>query len=92
MARVAAQEGRIDEAVGYYHHAIDGAWSANAAERRVQARIELIQALGKAGRRQQAQAELLSMPTVMPGDFSVKRQAAPLSQDAKAWAGLGDAE
>jgi tetratricopeptide (TPR) repeat protein len=113
MARVAAQEGRIDEAVGYYHHAIDGAWSANAAERRVQARIELIQALGKAGRRQQAQAELLSMPTVMPGDFSVKRQAAPLSleyglaqeaanlfrdltehdaQDAKAWAGLGEAE
>ncbi len=81
MARVAAQEGRIDEAVGYYHHAIDGAWPANAAERRIQARLELIQALGKAGRRQEAQAELLSMPTVMPGDLSVKRQVAELSQE-----------
>jgi len=79
MARVAAQEGRIDEAVGYYHHAIYGAWPANAAEQRIQARIELIQALGKAGRRQQAQAELLSMLTVMPGDILFERQAAPLA-------------
>jgi tetratricopeptide (TPR) repeat protein len=28
MARVAAQAGRIDEAVGYYRHAIYGAWPA----------------------------------------------------------------
>ena len=34
MARVYAQEGHIDEALGYYHHAIYGAWPANAAERR----------------------------------------------------------
>ena len=80
MARVAAQGGRIDEAVKYYHHAIDGAWPANtAADRRVQARLELIQALGKAGRRQQAQAELLSIPAVGPGGLSVKKQVALLS-------------
>jgi CIC family chloride channel protein len=81
MARADAQEGHIDEAVGYYHHAIYGAWPANAAEQRVAVRIELIQALGKAGRRQQAQAELLSMLTVMPHDISVERQAAPLALD-----------
>jgi len=79
MARALAQQGRIDQAVGYYHHAIYGAWSANAAGRRVEARIELIQALGKAGRRQQAQGELLSMLTVMPSDISVERQVAPLA-------------
>jgi chloride channel protein, CIC family len=80
MARVAAQGGRIDEAVKYYHHAIDGAWPANtAADRRVQARLELIQTLGKAGRRQQAQAELLSIPAVGPGGLSVKKQVALLS-------------
>jgi CIC family chloride channel protein len=80
MARAAAQGGRIDEAVGYYHHAIDGAWPANtAADRRIQARLELIQALGKAGRRQQAQAELLSIPAVGPGGLSVKKQVALLS-------------
>ena len=80
MARVAAQGGRIDEAVKYYHHAIDGAWPANtAADRRIQARLELIQALGKASRRQQAQAELLSIPAVAPGGLSVKKQVALLS-------------
>jgi tetratricopeptide (TPR) repeat protein len=79
MARVAAQGGRIDEAVSYYHHAIDGAWPADAADRRIQARLELVQALGKAGRRQQAQAELLSIPAVVPGGLSAKRQVAQLS-------------
>jgi tetratricopeptide (TPR) repeat protein len=79
MARVAKQAGGIDEAVGYYRHAIYGAWPANAAGRRIQARLELIRTLGKAGRRQQAQAELLSMLTVMPADFAVKRQAALLA-------------
>jgi chloride channel protein, CIC family len=79
MARVAAQQGRIDEAVGYYHHAIYGGWSGNAADQRVQAHIELIQALGKAGRRPQGQAELLSMLSVMPGGLPVKRQVAPLA-------------
>jgi CIC family chloride channel protein len=79
MARALAQQGHIDEAVGYYHHAIYGAWAGNAAERRIQARIELIQALGRAGRRPQAQAELLSMLTVMPGNILLERQAAPLA-------------
>jgi CIC family chloride channel protein len=79
MARVDVQAGRIDEALGYYHHAIYGAWSANAAARRIQARIELIQALGKAGRRLRAQAELLSMLTVLPSDIAVESQAAPLA-------------
>jgi len=79
MARVAAQQGRIDEAVGYYHHAIYGAWAGNAGDQRVQARIDLIQALGKAGRRPQAQAELLSMLSVMPAGLPAKRQVAPLA-------------
>jgi CIC family chloride channel protein len=79
MARAAAQAGRIDEAVGYYHHAIDGIWSSNAADQRLQARIELVRMLGKAGRQRQAQAELLSMLSAMPADYSVKRQAAPLA-------------
>ena len=78
MARVYAQEGHIDEAVGYYHHAVYGVWPANAAERRFQTRLELIQALGKAGRRQQAQAELLSMLATLPNDLAFRKQVAPL--------------
>ena len=79
MARVEVRQGRIDEAVGYYHHAIYGAWAANAADRRMQTRIELIQALGKTGRQPQAQAELLSMLTAMPSSLAAKRQVAPLA-------------
>jgi tetratricopeptide (TPR) repeat protein/CBS domain-containing protein len=79
MARAAAQRGRIDEAVSYYHHAIYGAWSANAADRRIQARIELIRTLGTAGRRPQAQAELLSLLTGVSGDLSVRRGIASLA-------------
>jgi len=78
MARVVMQEGRIDEAVGYYHHAIYGAWLASATQHRIEARLELIQALGAAGHKQQAQAELLSMLASMPADLAVKKQVAPL--------------
>ena len=81
MARVAAQQGRIEDALGYYHHAIYGVWGADAAERRFQTRLELIEALGKAGRRQQAQAELLSMLTTLPAlpnNLASGKQVAPL--------------
>ena len=78
MARVAAQEGRIDEAVSYFHHALYGVWPDNASGHRAAARLELIQTLGQAGRRKQAQAELLAMLAAMPGDLRVKEQTAPL--------------
>ena len=78
MARVAVGEGRIDDALAYYHHAIYGVWPTDAAQNRLAARIELIQALGKAGRRQQAQAELLSLVAAMPGDLTVKKEVLPL--------------
>ncbi|MGO4884708.1 MAG: chloride channel protein [Bryobacteraceae bacterium] len=79
MARAAAQQGNIDEAVNYYHHAIYGAWSPGFGGRRMQARIELLQTLWHAGRRQQAQAELLTTLAVMPSDLSVKKQLAPIA-------------
>jgi chloride channel protein, CIC family len=81
MARVDAQEGHIDEALGYYHHAIYGFWPTNATERRFQTRLEMIHVLGQAGRRQQAQAELLStLPTfgALPNDIASRKQVAPL--------------
>jgi len=79
MARVAAQQGDIEEAIGYYHHAIYGAWPADTAAHRMQTRIELIEMLGKAGRRQQAQAELLSALAAVPVDLAVIRQLAALA-------------
>jgi tetratricopeptide (TPR) repeat protein len=62
------EEGRIDDAVPRYQRAIYGTWPEKQLENRFQARIELIDALEKAGRRLQAQAELLSAAAAIPGD------------------------
>jgi CIC family chloride channel protein len=78
MGRVAMGQGRIDEAISYYHHAIYGVWSTNAAQSRVEARLELVQALGAGGHTQQAQAELLSMLASAPADLTVKKRMAAL--------------
>lgn len=78
MARIAVQQGRIEDALAYYHHAIYGAWPENARQNRVQARLELIEALGKAGERRQAQAELLALLPGMPADPALKKRAARL--------------
>ena len=74
LARVAAQDGLIDDAVSRYQRAIYGAWPEKARENQFQARIELIDALTKAGRRQQAQAELLSAAAVLREDDAVLKK------------------
>jgi len=78
MGRVAAGEGRIEDAIGYYHHAFYDRWPGDAAQGRAQARLELIRMLTAAGWTQQAQAELLAMLAAAPRDLAVKKQMAPL--------------
>jgi chloride channel protein, CIC family len=74
LARAAVQEARIDDAVSHYQRAIYGAWPQNAGENQFQARIELIDALEKAGRRTQAQAELLSAAAAIPPNSPALKQ------------------
>jgi CIC family chloride channel protein len=82
LARAAAQEGRIDDAVSHYQRAIYGSWPEKTNENQFQARIELIDALAKAGRRQQAQGELLSTTAAIPGNNdSLKKQVAQMLID-----------
>jgi CBS domain-containing protein len=78
IAQVDAAEGRSEDAVIYYHRALYGAWPANAAEHKVQAHIELVEALGKAGRNKQAQVELLSLIQELPSDPAVRKKVAHL--------------
>jgi CIC family chloride channel protein len=78
MGRVAGREGRLEEAIGYYHHAFYGRWNGNPSQNRAQARLELIQMLTNAGWTQQAQAELLAMLAAAPRDLTVKKQMGPL--------------
>jgi tetratricopeptide (TPR) repeat protein len=75
LARAAVEEGRIDDAVSHYQGAIYGTWPEKQRENRFQARIELIDTLAKAGRRPQAQAELLSATASIPAnDDALKKQ------------------
>jgi CIC family chloride channel protein len=82
LARVAAQEGRIDDAVSHYQRAIYGAWPEKARENQFQARLELIDVLAKEERRQQAQGELLSTAAAIPADDdSLKKQVGQMLID-----------
>jgi len=52
--------------VAYYQRAIYGSWPERQGEYRMDARMELVDLLSKAGRRTQAQAELLAMAGLTP--------------------------
>ena len=75
---MAADEGRIEEAITYYHRAMYGRWPSNEAEHRVQTHIELVEALGKVSRNKQAQAELLSLIQEVPIAPGTKMRVARL--------------
>jgi tetratricopeptide (TPR) repeat protein len=85
MAEIEAQEAAIDQAMLHYHRAIYGAWPDHAPHSRFQARIELAEALAKAGRWPQARAELLSTATAGalsgPTDPASKKQLGRLLID-----------
>jgi CIC family chloride channel protein len=74
LARVAAYESRVEDAVAHYQRAIYGSWPAHELDSRFNARLELIAYLEKAGRKAQARAELLSAAAATPpGDAAAKR-------------------
>jgi CIC family chloride channel protein len=82
LARAAVQEGQIDDAVSHYQRAIYGTWPEKTRENQFQARLELIDALAKAGRNQQAQGELLSTTAAIPADDdSLKKKVAQMLID-----------
>jgi len=78
LARIFAREGRIDDAVLRYQHALFGSWPGKADENRLQTRLELVETLAKAGRRAEAQAELLAAAAALPDDAAVKTQVGRL--------------
>ena len=64
-----------------YHKAIYGSWVENPRDNRIQARMELVAALGKFGRKTQAQAELLLLLAEMPEDVVFQKQIGRLLLD-----------
>jgi tetratricopeptide (TPR) repeat protein len=82
LARIAARDGRIDAATLYYQRAASGAWPDNPERNRFTARLELAQELQKAGRTQQAHAELSSAAAAAPEDATLRKMAGVALLDA----------
>lgn len=61
LARIATQQGRMQEAVRHYHDAIYAAWPADQEWKRRSARLELIELLLRNHSQAQAQAELIAL-------------------------------
>ena len=81
MARIAAAQGRVQDAVTNYHRAIYGAWPSSAGDERIQARFELVDYLMKHGRRQQALPELLALAEQGPKSPEVQKRVGRLLLD-----------
>src|SRR3954454_7923123 len=75
LARIAKDEGDVDDAARAYHAAIDGAWESNPAAARRSARLELAQLFVERGLLPQADAEL----TILLADPPVDPRAALLA-------------
>jgi CIC family chloride channel protein len=74
MARVAAGEGKAQEAITYYHRAIYGSWPGKPGEGIVQVHFELVGFLAKIGAKTQAVTELLALRDRVPDDITVQKR------------------
>lgn len=76
MARVLAKEGKFMDAVSYFHRAIYGRWTSDAARNRVQARSELVDLLVANHSTEGLLAELLPLQMEAPGDLTTQKKLA----------------
>ncbi len=78
MAHVMIREGRTNDAKAYFHRAIFGRWGADSAQRRTQARFELIQLIQEHGTSPELLAELLPFEDVSPDSIALRRELGSL--------------
>jgi predicted Zn-dependent protease len=72
LARIAAQTGKTNQALRYYHNAIYATWPGDGEEQRRAARVELIEYFLKINAKAQAQAELMALAANL-GDESAEQ-------------------
>lgn len=73
LARIAAREGRVDEAVSSYRTAIFGQWPRDPAENRLATRFELVELLRAHGENMRAVSELLDLMKEAPARPDVRK-------------------
>jgi tetratricopeptide (TPR) repeat protein len=84
LARIAAREGRLDEAVSYYRTAIFGEWSRDPSGNRLATRFELIELLRAHGENIRAIGELLDLRKEAPARPDVQKTIGRLLLEAGA--------
>ncbi len=78
LARLAARDHSIGDAVRYYHQAIYGEWDLNSVVRRRNARLELADYLLNEGQTDAARAELIALAADLPTDPAVQTRVGML--------------
>ncbi len=84
LARIAAREGRVDEAVSYYRTAIFGQWPRDPEENRLATRFELVALLRAHGENMRAVSELLDLMREAPARPDVQKTIGRLLLEAGA--------
>lgn len=83
LARLAAREGKMPDAVRYYHNALFGIWPADRmASQRTQVRTELVRFLLAAGDKSQALSELLLLSSDTPDNGPARNNVGQLFLEA----------
>jgi tetratricopeptide (TPR) repeat protein len=68
LARLAARDHAISDALRFYHGAIYGAWNEDPVAKRRAARLELVEFLLEVGEKDAARGELITLAAGLPAD------------------------
>jgi tetratricopeptide (TPR) repeat protein len=76
LARLAANQNQLDQALRYYHNAIYGIWPDSSGAMRRQTRLELVDFLLSHNEKAQAQSELIASASSLPPDSAAHARIA----------------
>ena len=85
LARLAARDHAVPDALRFYHGAIYGEWDDDPAVRRRAARLELVEFLLEAGQKNSARAELIAMAAFLPPDPALQTKVGTLLLQVKGY-------
>jgi tetratricopeptide (TPR) repeat protein len=85
LARLAAREHAVLDALRFYHGAIYGEWDDDPVVRRRAARLELVDFLLDAGQKDSARAELIAMAADLPADPALQTKVGNLLLQVKGY-------
>jgi tetratricopeptide (TPR) repeat protein len=78
LARLAARDHAVSDAMRFYHGAIYGEWNDDPVVRRRAARLELVEFLLAAGQKDSARAELIALAADLPADPALQTKVGNL--------------